>query len=91
MWQDYDRDREAADERLKGIEREQREKVQKRERGAEEKRLGELNSIEANIKSMWEADDLDATGTRKIRLGQLSEAGQKRARERQERLRRQRM
>lgn len=83
MWQDYDHDRKAADERLKGMEREQREKVHKKEREAEEKRLGELNSIEANIKSMWDADDLDATGIRKIRPGQLSEAGQKRVRERQ--------
>lgn len=83
MWQDYDHDRKAADERLKGMEREQRERVHKKEREAEEKRLGELNSIEANIKNMWDADDLDATGIRKIRPGQLSEAGQRRVRERQ--------
>lgn len=91
MWEDYDRDREAAEERLKDMEREQREKIHKKEREAEEKRRGELNNIEASIKSMWDADDLDATGNRKIRPGQLSEAGQRRVRERQERLRRQGM
>lgn len=91
MWQDHDRDREAADERRKNLEREQREEAQEKEREMEEKRLGELASIETNLKSMWEAHDLDTGRTPEIRPGQLSEAGQRRVREREERLGRRRM
>lgn len=91
MWQDYDRDRKAADERLKNIEREQREEVQAKEREEEEKRNRELANMEVSLKSMWEAHDLEQRRTPKIRPGQLSEAGQRRVREREERLGRRRM
>lgn len=91
MRRDYDREREVADERLKNIEREQREEAQKQTRETEDKRLEEVASIEAKLKSMWAADELDARGYRKIRPGQLSEAGQRRVREREERLRRRRL
>lgn len=91
MWQDYDRDREAADERLKNVEREQREEAKTKEREAEEKRLGELARMETSLKGMWAAHDLEQGRTPKIRPGQLSEAGQRRVREREERLKKRRI
>ncbi|KAK7742666.1 hypothetical protein SLS63_000231 [Diaporthe eres] len=91
MWQDHDRDRQATDERLKNIEREQREAVQAKEREEEEKRNGELARMEVSLKSMWETHDLEQRRTPKIRPGQLSEAGRRRVREREERMGRHRM
>lgn len=91
MWGDYDREREAADERRRNIERAQQEEARREEREAEEKRVGELGRIEANLKGMWEAYDLEEGRTPKIRPGQLSEAGQRRVRQREDMLRRRRM
>lgn len=91
MWREKDREREAADNRLKNIEQEQREEAQTKEREVEDKRLGELARIENNLKSMWEAHDLIDRRTPTIRPGQLSEAGRRRVREREERMRRHRM
>lgn len=89
MWRDCDREREAAEELRQAREREQREQVQMKEREEEQKRQRELSSMEANLKAMWEAHDLEQGRTPKIRPGQLSEAGQRRVRERAEALRRQ--
>lgn len=91
MWQDHDRDREAADERRQKSEREQREKVQRKKREMGEKRRAELVVIEAKLKSMWKLHGEEEKRTLKIRPGQLSEAGQRRVREREERLGRRRM
>lgn len=91
MWQNHDRDRQAADERLKNIEREQREAAQAKEREEEEKRNGELARMEVSLKSMGETHDLEQRRTPKIRPGQLSEAGQRRVREREERMGRRRI
>ncbi|KAL2284080.1 hypothetical protein FJTKL_09285 [Diaporthe vaccinii] len=90
-WQNHDRDRQAADERLKNIEREQREAAQAKEREEEEKRNGELARMEVSLKSMWETHDLEQRRTPKIRPGQLSEAGQRRVREHEERMGRRRI
>lgn len=90
MWQDHDREREAAEERRKTKQREQLEEAARQRRQTEEKRLGEIAGIEASIRSLWEADERDDRGYQKIRLGQYSAAGQRRAREREEGLRRSR-
>lgn len=86
MWQDHDRHREVAEGRLMNQQRERREEAQKQAQETEEKRLGVIAGIEASIRSMWDADLLDARGDPKIRPGQLSAAGQQRVREREERL-----
>ncbi|KAG8169360.1 hypothetical protein KVR01_000105 [Diaporthe batatas] len=87
MWQDHDRQLEAAKERLRITEQEEREKAERQAREREEERLGEIGTIEASIRSMWEADPLDERGDRKIRLGLSAEAGLRRFRERQEMMR----
>lgn len=90
MWNDCDRDREAAEERRNTREREERkerEEMKRREWKAEQERLLELSNLETNLKSVWEAHDLERGMPAKIRPGQLSEAGQRRVRERAEKLR----
>lgn len=88
MWQECDRDREAAEKRRDTREREEREEAKRKEIEAEQKRQNEISNIEASLKSMWEAHDLERGVPAKIRPGQLSEAGQRRVRERAEKLRR---
>lgn len=88
MWRDCDREREVAEELRQAREREQREQVQMKEREEEQMRRRELSNMEINLKGMWEAHDLEQGRTPKIRPGQLSEAGQRRVRERAEALRR---
>lgn len=88
MWQNCDREREAAEERRNTREREEREESKRRERQVEQERVNELSNMEANLKSMWKAHDLERGMPAKIRPGQLSEAGQRRVRERAEKLRR---
>ncbi|KAG6367062.1 hypothetical protein INS49_001244 [Diaporthe citri] len=92
MWQDCDREREAVEERRnirEREEREEREEAKRRERQAEQERFDELSNMEATLKSMWKAHDLERGIPAKIRPGQLSEAGQRRVRERAEKLRHQ--
>lgn len=89
MWRDCDRDREVAEERRNNKEREEREEMKRRELQAEQEKLHELSSMESKLENMWEAHDLARGMPGKIRPGQLSEAGQRRARERAEKLRRQ--
>lgn len=89
MWHDCDRDREAVEERRKSKEREEREAMKRRELQAEQEKLHELSSMESKLQNMWEAHDLARGMPGKIRPGQLSEAGQRRARERAEKLRHQ--
>lgn len=89
MWHDCDRDREAAEERRNSKEREEREAMKRRELQAEQEKLRELSSMESKLQDMWEAHDLARGLPGKIRPGQLSEAGQRRARERAEKLRHQ--
>lgn len=87
MWQDCDREREAAEERRNTREREEREEAKSRERQVEQERFHELSNMEESLKSMWKAHDLERGIPAKIRPGQLSEAGQRRVRERAEKLR----
>lgn len=87
MWKDCDRDREAAEERRNTREREEREVMKMREWQAEQERLQELSNMETALKSMWEAHDRDRGTPANMRPGQLSEAGQRRVRERAEKLR----
>lgn len=87
MWQDCDREREDAEKLRQAREREEREQIQMKQREEEQNRQRELSKMENNLKSMWEAHDI-ARGM--PRPGQLSEAGQRRARERAEALRRRR-
>lgn len=89
MWQDCDREREAAEDRRNTREREEREEAKRRERQAEQERSDELSNMEENLKSMWKMHDLERGMPAKIRPGQLSEAGQRRVRERAEKLRHQ--
>lgn len=85
MWQDCDREREHAEKLRQAREREEREQIQMKQREEEQSRQRELSKMENNLKSMWEAHDI-ARGI--PRPGQLSEAGQRRVRERAEAQRR---
>lgn len=88
MWQDCDREREVAEELRQAREREEREQVQMKQREEEQSRQQELAKMKNNLEAMWEAHDIGKGMPSRIRPGQLSEAGQRRARERAEALRR---
>lgn len=52
MWQECDREREAAARRRDGREREEREEAKRKECEAEQKKRNEISNIEASLKSM---------------------------------------